>query len=119
MLKKILIIEDDSELCQELSEILKDEGYFVESAPDVPEGKAMLIKNKFDAVILDYKMASSTGIEIIKFIKEKKLKPKIFVMSGKPFIEKLIKEEGLSGLVSRIIPKPFSINTLLKSIKSS
>lgn len=118
MLKRILIIEDDAELCQEISEILTDEGYLVETASDGDKGKAYLSKNVYHAAVLDYKMPSSTGIDVLKFIKENNLKLKVFVISGKPFIEKLIKDEQLSDIVTCVIGKPFSIQILLNQLKS-
>lgn len=112
-----MIIDDDVELCQELSEILKDEGYQVETAADGALGIASLGRKAYSLVILDYRMPSSNGIEVLKFIKEKKIPAKVFLISGRPFIEKLIKEEGLASQVSRVINKPYNIKTLLENIE--
>jgi two-component system OmpR family response regulator len=119
MSSRILIIEDDRELCQELEEILRDDGYVVETAPDGSKGKERLAGGRFDKVILDYKMPNSSGIEVLKFIKEKNLKIQVFIISGKPFIEQMVKEENLSSLVTHFINKPFSIKTLLENIHAS
>lgn len=111
------MIDDDFELCQELDELLTDEGYAVESASDGSLGKACLMNNSFDLVIIDYRMPSSNGIEVLKFIQEKGLKIKVFLISGRPFVEKLLKEEGLSNLVSCVLNKPFCVKTLLSNIQ--
>ncbi|MDO8663179.1 MAG: response regulator [Candidatus Omnitrophota bacterium] len=111
------MIDDDLELCQELDEILKDEGYLVESVADGSLGKTALISNPYDLVIIDYRMPSFNGVEVLKFIKEKGLKIKVFLISGRPFVEKLLKEEGLSSLVTSVLNKPFCIKTLLDNIK--
>jgi len=114
-----LVIDDDAELCQEMAEILIDEGYSVDQASDGALGKEALNNNSYDLVILDYRMPASSGIEVLRFIKEKSLNPKVFVISGRPFIEKLIKDEDLSGVVSCVINKPFCIKNLLNDIKNS
>ncbi len=111
------MIDDDVELCQELTEILKDEGYHVETAANGSLGMNCLELNSYDLVILDYRMPSSSGIEVLKFIKKKKIPSRIFLISGRPFIEKLVKEEGLADQVTCVINKPFNIKTLLDNIK--
>lgn len=118
MAKKILIIDDDIELCEELGEILKDEKYSVDKAVNGSEGKLKIAAGSHDIIILDYKMPGLSGIDVLKFIREKNLKTRIIFASGKPFIEKLLKEENVSDLVSTVIKKPFDINQLLKTIKT-
>lgn len=41
---RILIIDDDREICDEIAEILKDEGYFVDAAFDGLQGKSLMEK---------------------------------------------------------------------------
>ncbi|MFA5096074.1 MAG: response regulator [Candidatus Omnitrophota bacterium] len=112
-----MLVDDDVELCQEMAEILLDAGYQVESAPNGSLAKARLGVKGYDLVILDYKMSVSDGMEVLRFVKEKGLHPRIFLVSGRPFIEKIIKENGLGGMVERIINKPFNIVDLLTEIK--
>lgn len=116
MTKKILILDDDVDLCEELAEVLKDEGYYVESLYDGAEGQMQIKKNAYDIIILDYRMPGLNGVEILKFIKSKNLKTKIFIASGKPFIEKLLADEDLSSLVTCVINKPFDAGALLEKI---
>ncbi|MFA5388214.1 MAG: response regulator [Candidatus Omnitrophota bacterium] len=118
MSKKILIIDDDVELCEETAEILKDDGHFVQVAFDGKRGYDYIRKNIYDVVILDYRMAGLNGIEFLKRIRDCNLKTKIFLVTGKPFIEKLLAEERLSGLVAGFMNKPFEAETLLEKINS-
>lgn len=110
------MIDDDVELCQELSEILKDEGYQVETAGDGRAGINFLTRGDYDLVILDYRMPSLSGMEVLKFVKKRGISSRIFLVSGRPFIEKLIKEEGLSDQVACVMNKPFDIKALLDNI---
>jgi len=118
MKNRILIIDDDDELRQELEEILDAEGFCAETTSNGDSGMAMLKENTYYALILDYRLPNSSGIDVLKFIKDKNIKSKIFVVSGKPFIEKLLKEEGLADIVTCVLSKPFPINTLLKQLKA-
>ena len=55
MIKKILIIEDDKDMCNELNEALTDLGYLIHLAFDGLTGKKLLEKNEFDIIVLDLK----------------------------------------------------------------
>lgn len=117
--KRILLIDDDLELCQELAEILRDEDYDVKNTSSPLEGKTLIDKDVFDIVILDFKMPDLNGLELLKIIKTKNPKTSVFFITGKPFIEKLLQEQNLADLVSGIISKPFNIKTLLDKISTS
>lgn len=115
--KRILIIDDDAELCDEVSEMLRYEGYAVEKVTDSTEGQKLLGQNTYDVVILDYKMPGKTGFDLLKKIKQGKRETSIYLMTGKPFIEKMLKEEQLDGMVDGVIQKPFVDTVLLDKIK--
>lgn len=116
--KKVLIIDDDPELCEEIVDIFKNEGYDAVSSCDPYKGLALIEKGGHDIILLDYKMPGLTGADILKSLKRKMIYAHIFIISGKPFIENIIKEEGLSDMVSAVIPKPIDFETLIGKIKS-
>lgn len=117
--KKILIIDDDAELCDELSDIVAGEDYLVETVTDSARGLALIKKNIYNLVILDFKMPNLTAVDILKEVKEKNIKTKFIIVSGRPFLEAAIKKENLLDMVSAIISKPFNPETLLQIIANS
>ena len=120
MKKTILIVDDDVELNQEIAEILKDEGYDVTPAYDGIEGLKLINENIYDIILLDFKMPGSMdGIGVIKTIKEKKVKSAVFLISGKPHIEKLLEAENLESSVVKVFCKPFNAEELLEEIKKA
>lgn len=119
MAKKILLVDDDTELCEELSEILRDEGYLVRVVSDGKEGKKEIERFDYDLLILDFKMPGLNGIEILKQIKGKSPACKFFLISGKPHLERTIEEEKLTHLVDGIMQKPFDVESLLQAISSA
>lgn len=120
MKKTILVIDDDVELNEEISEILKDEGYDVKSAFDSAEGLKLINENKCDVILLDFKMPGSLdGIGVLKKIRGINIKSAIFLISGKPHIEKLLKDEGLESLIVKVFSKPFDVIALLDEIKKA
>ena len=118
-MKKILIIDDDADLCREIAEIISGEGFSVQVAANGFEGQKYICANFYDAIIVDYKMPGINGVDILKFIKEKNIKTKVFVSSGRPFIEKILEDEKVSEIVTRVINKPFDIENLLQEIKDT
>ena len=115
--KKILVVDDDDNLCEVTAEILKDEGYLVEYTSDTTKAEELIDKDVFDLALFDYKMPHFTGADLLRKIKVKNPKTKVFIMSGRPFIERVLKEENVFDMVSGVITKPFSDTALLEKIK--
>jgi DNA-binding response OmpR family regulator len=114
----ILLIDDDAELCDELSEMLRSEGYKVTCASDSYEGEAMIRCLKFDTLILDCKMPLASGIEILERMKGENIKKKVIFISGRPFVENELKDRGLSGGVKAVLGKPIDFDLLLQKVRS-
>ena len=117
--KRILIIDDDRELCEALMIFFKDEGNFAECTQDSVKGETLIRDGNYDIILLDYKMPSLGGIDILKNLKADNIRKRIFIISGRPFVEQALKEEDVSDMVSGIITKPFNLETLLEKIKES
>lgn len=124
MKKKILIIEDDRELCEEMSEILTDEGYLVDTAYDRKEGEENISKNKYDISLLDLRIPGG-GFNILTEVKKKIPALKVIVISASP----IVKREKIKYATAderakirqlqhadAIFSKPFEIEKLLETI---
>ncbi|MFA5275299.1 MAG: response regulator [Candidatus Omnitrophota bacterium] len=114
---KILLVDDDVELCGELAEILELEGYHVNRTSNSFEGKALINQNIHDIVMLDYKMPGLSGVDLIREIINNKLQCKVLVISGNPSVDAILKEEGLSGSIHGVIIKPYNVDSLLQKLK--
>ncbi|MDD5439758.1 MAG: response regulator [Candidatus Omnitrophica bacterium] len=118
MLKKILLVDDDAALAEETAEILCDEGYCVEHVSDSLQGSQMIRENTYDIYLLDYKMTGLTGVDLLRQAKQKNPRSVVIVISGRPFIEKILREENVHDLVFAAIKKPIDIETLLGMLKA-
>ena len=56
MKKNILLIDDDKSLCEELEEILTDEGYIVDKVYDGKKALSVIIDKNYDLILLDLKI---------------------------------------------------------------
>ena len=82
MNKKILIIDDDVDLCTLLSNYLLRKGFETETAHTGAKGIAKFADKKFDAVICDYRLGDMDGKELIAALKEKVPFVKVLVITG-------------------------------------
>ncbi|MDP1853704.1 MAG: response regulator [Candidatus Omnitrophota bacterium] len=118
MKQRILLIDDDKELCEELRDIFMEEGYFVQLAHDGPGGKKLIEDDSYDLIIIDIKLPGLGGLDLLKISKNKEPKTKVFVISGRPFITDMLKDEITKNLVDGVIGKPFMVEDVVNNIKS-
>jgi DNA-binding response OmpR family regulator len=116
--KKILIIDDDVELGEEMVEVLEDEGCSVDISSNGPKGVKLILENTYDVFLLDFKMQGITGIDLLKEIRNKDPEAAVFFVSGKPGLEAILEAENLSRAINGIIEKPFDLQFLLEKIKA-
>ena len=122
---KILLIDDDEELCAELQEVLEREGYMVDVAMDGLQGLWHLQKKQYQIIILDLKLPKLNGYGVLKSVR-KTVKPlKVLVLSGRPLGEALLKEDGVFqdeeekalSMADFVITKPFMVENFLQKVK--
>jgi len=122
---KILIIDDDEEICEEMSGILQDEGYLVDKAFDGLKGNEILQKDNYDLLLLDLKLPGLSGFDILKSVKDKALKTRVLVVTGRPMrglMRNIVTKEEESKdeilkLADGYINKPFDVEVLLDIIR--
>lgn len=113
---KILIIEDDIEICDMVSSFLMDESFEVVAASNGVTGCTAFEKENFDIVLLDIMMPELNGLDVMQKIRAKSTVP-IIIMSAKD--TELDKSLGLGLGADDYITKPFSMMELLARIKAN
>lgn len=110
---KILIIDDEVEICLNIKEMFQFEGYDADYAITAKEGMQKLESNPYQLLLVDIKLGGPvTGIEIIKTLREKPQKPKIIVISAIPrdALDAIFIKEGISELIVGFLNKPSCCN---------
>ena len=69
--KRILIIEDDQDVRELYSEVLRDGGFEVAEAVDGQSGLAKVLEGRYDLLLLDIMLPKFDGLEVLKTIKQK------------------------------------------------
>ncbi len=115
-MKTILVVDDEEQVRQAVSDILEEDGYGVVTAVD---GKDGLKKNKQfspDVVITDIIMPDMEGIELLKALHKENTKTPIIVMSGNAVGSKFLHVAKLMGAKASLL-KPFSKTEIITAVK--
>jgi len=87
---RILIIDNDAEICSLLREYLENEGYEVNIALDGVEGVAAFRSSSPDLVLLEIALPKKDGWQVCREIREHSSRPIIFISSKSDVIEKVL-----------------------------
>lgn len=113
---KLLLVEDERDLSNALSAILKMNGYEVEQVFDGEEGLKSINTKLYDAIILDLMLPKLGGMDVLKSVRENKNNVPIIILSAKGEIDD--KVNGLNSGADDYLAKPFSSKELLARIKN-
>ena len=109
-LSKILLLEDDANLNETVTEFLEDEGYEVVSVYDGHEAQEKLYESKYDLLLLDINVPGINGLELLKESREEGIvAPAIFITSMDS-VDDL--ERGFKSGCDDYIRKPFALKEL-------
>ncbi len=116
MRKKILVAEDERDICFMLEQLLSLEGYEVRIAADGKQTLEKLAREDFDLLILDLMMPVVDGFGVLKEMDPSKLgRMKVVVLSAQG--TEADKVRGYSVGVSEYVTKPFDNSYLLDIVK--
>ena len=104
--KSILVVEDDQDLLDTLSQFLGQKGFEVSPVPDAEQAIEKLKANSYDLLITDLKLPGIDGIDLIPRCKEISPRTDIMVMSGVGNIETAI--DCIRRGAVRYITKPLN-----------
>ncbi|MBQ3935114.1 MAG: response regulator transcription factor [Clostridia bacterium] len=115
MTKRILCIDDDSNICDLLNMYLTKEGYVVDTAGDGVKGLEVFRARTPDLILLDIMMPNMDGWQVCKEIRKTSNVPIIMVTAKGETIDKVL---GLELGADDFIVKPFDMNELVARIKA-
>lgn len=113
--KKVLIIEDEGDMCLLLNIILNGKDMELEHVKNLELAEAYLKESQPAVVILDNKLPDGFGIDFISYIKSNYPAIKIIMISG---FDASAKDVALENGADVFLPKPFTKDELYQSIKS-
>ena len=116
-LDKILVVDDERDICRMISNILKEEGYKVDKAYNGGQAIKKIKARGYNLMILDYKLPDMDGINVLKEVRRIKPSLKVIMISayGSPSIKSMAKKLG----AYRFLDKPFDLDRLVRVVKDA
>src|SRR5437588_2331180 len=115
MMDRILVIDDDVELCSLVGEYLGAEGFTVESAHDGEHGLERALSGDHLLVVLDVMLPGMNGFEVLRRIREVSRAPVLLLTARGEDVDRIV---GLEIGADDYLPKPFNPRELVARIRA-
>jgi DNA-binding response OmpR family regulator len=112
---KVLIIDDDEELCDLVSEYLTVEGFETECVNDGEKGLERALSSEHDMVILDVMLPKMNGFDVLRALREQSKLPVIMLTARGDDMERIV---GLEIGADDYLPKPFNPRELAARLRA-
>ncbi len=113
---RILLIEDEPALCEQLSTVLSAQGYRIDVASDGEQGRYLGLEYSYDLAIIDLGLPKITGIDLIKEFRAKEKNLPILVLTARS--DWKTKVDALNLGADDYLVKPFQIEELMARIQA-
>ena len=113
---KILLVEDEKQLNEALSQILINEKSSVDSVYNGEDGLEYGLTDIYDLIILDIMLPKLNGLEVLRKLRKENISTPIILLTAKDSIED--KVTGLDLGADDYLPKPFSPQELLARLRA-
>jgi len=117
MSEKILLVDDEKEFLEVMSERMANRGMEVTTALSAKEAIEKVKSESFDAIVLDLLMPEMDGLEAIEALKKINPDLQIIFLTGNATVEKGIEAMKLGAM--DLMEKPADLNSLTERIKKA
>lgn len=114
-MNRVLVIDDDRELCELLSDYLKPEGFDVEAVFDAEQGVQRALSGDHKLVVLDVMLPGISGFEALRRIRDRSKIPVIMLTARGDDVDRIV---GLEMGADDYLPKPFNPRELVARIRA-
>jgi len=112
----VLVVDDEFNVCQSVSKVLKRKGHTVEHVLSVTEAVTLLdAGRKFDLIIADLMMPQAGGVELLKMVRERWTDIPVLIITGYASIASAVETTRLGA--AGYLPKPFTPEELEDTVK--
>ncbi len=113
---KLLIVEDEKELCDTVAKSLYSAGYEVDTCYDGNEALEYIFAEDYDLIVLDLNLPGIDGMDILRELRRTNEETKVLILSARSQIAD--KVEGLDAGANDYMEKPFHLQELEARIRS-
>jgi two-component system OmpR family response regulator len=113
---RILVVEDEIDLCDSIAEGLEIDGYAVDTCYDGKEAFLLILVETYDLVVLDLNLPNMDGIEVLKEVRKQNKDIKIIILSARSSVyDKVL---GLDIGANDYLAKPFEYEELEARVRN-
>lgn len=112
---RVLVVEDEPDLLNSLSEALREEGYAVDTSLRGDEGVHKAISWDYDAIVLDWMLPGLDGIQFIEKLRRKKTTPVLLLTARDTVNDRVV---GLDTGADDYLVKPCSLRELVARLRA-
>ena len=113
---RLLIVEDEKNLCDTIAKNLYGAGYEVDTSYDGDDALDCILSEDYDLIVLDLNLPGTDGMDILKELRKKNEETKVIILSAKSQIAD--KVSGLDAGANDYLEKPFHLQELEARIRS-
>ena len=113
---RLLIVEDEKNLCDTIAKNLYGAGYEVDTSYDGNNALDCILSEDYDLIVLDLNLPGTDGMDILKELRKKNEETKVIILSAKSQIAD--KVAGLDAGANDYLEKPFHLQELEARIRS-
>jgi two-component system response regulator CpxR len=114
-MERVLIIDDDVELCELVAEYLTPEGFDVEAVHDGVRGLQRAVEGEHALVVLDIMLPGMGGLDVLRSLRRQSRVPVIILTARGDDVDRIV---GLEIGADDYVPKPFNPRELLARIRA-
>ncbi|MGI5131340.1 response regulator transcription factor [Pseudonocardia sp. CA-107938] len=113
---RVLVVEDDDELRGMLVELLADEAYEVEAAPDGHRALHLGLTRHYDVIVLDRRLPALDGLDVMVRLRRRGVGTPVLVLSAAATASDRV--TGLDAGAEDYLTKPFDVDELLARLRA-
>jgi DNA-binding response OmpR family regulator len=113
----VLVVDDDPDVCQNMSDVLSDHGFRVDSALEARSALRLMEQNCYDITLLNLRIPNIDGLALCHEITRRHPKTAAFLITGYP--EDVQPAQALAAGIRLTFAKPIHVYRLLAEIKQT
>jgi two-component system response regulator CpxR len=114
-MNRLLVIDDDIELCELLTDYLGPEGFTVEAVHDSQKGIERALSEEHDFVVLDVMLPGMSGFDVLRAVRKSSGIPVLMLTARGEDVDRIV---GLEMGADDYLPKPFNPRELVARIRA-
>ena len=114
-MKKILIVDDESNIRLGLNKCLAKEGYYIEEASNGEEALQLIYNKKYDLILMDVQMPELNGFDVLKRIRKFGNSTRVIMMTAFGTVEMAVDSMKIGAV--DFLSKPFTISKVRDVVK--